>query len=126
MDNSKKEELDWSVICHDKYCYGAYVSDVYDGDTITCDIDIGFGIALKNQKIRLFGINTPEVRGDERPEGIVSRDRLRDLVLNKTITLYTIKDSKGKFGRWLGVLKILNTNINQLLVDEGLAEIKVY
>lgn len=134
MEKSKSEEekseelqtIDWDSIIDEKYCYAAYVTDVYDADTVTCDIDVGFDIALKDQKIRLYGIDAPEMRGKERQDGIVSRDRLREIVLNKTIKLYTIKDTKGKFGRWLGVLKIFTTNINQLLVDEGLAHIKIY
>ena len=40
------------------YVYKAYVEQVYDGDTITCTIDCGFGINCKKQKVRLYGINT--------------------------------------------------------------------
>ncbi len=45
------------------------VVNVYDGDTITVDIDLGFNMVMCNQKLRLYGINTPEVRGEEREEG---------------------------------------------------------
>ena len=38
-----------------KYHYSAKVKEVYDGDTITCDIDLGFGITLNDQKFRFFG-----------------------------------------------------------------------
>ena len=62
------------------YEYRAYVSRVYDGDTITVDIDLGFGIVFKSQKIRLVRINAPEIRGDERQTGLVSRDALRDKI----------------------------------------------
>ena len=48
------------------YEYKATVTKVYDGDTITVDFDLGFGILIRKQKIRLLGINTPEVRGPER------------------------------------------------------------
>lgn len=41
------------------YEYRAFVRKVYDGDTITVDIDLGFEVLLKNQKLRLYGINTP-------------------------------------------------------------------
>ena len=47
------------------YEYRATVISVYDGDTITVDIDLGFGIVLRKQKLRLYGLNTPEVRGAE-------------------------------------------------------------
>ena len=53
------------------YEYCAKVVSVYDGDTITVDIDLGFGIVLKKQKLRLLGINTPEVRGAEKILGIL-------------------------------------------------------
>ena len=69
---------------HD-FIYAAHVDKVYDGDTITCSIDLGFGIKMNKQKIRLFGINTPEVRGSEREQGLVSRDRLRERILDKDI-----------------------------------------
>ena len=54
---------------HVPYIYKAEVVSVYDGDTITVDIDLGFNVVLRKQKIRLGGINTPEIRGEEREEG---------------------------------------------------------
>ena len=51
------------------YYYAAYVSDVYDGDTFTVDIDLGLGLWRRDQKIRLWKVNTPEVSGEEREEG---------------------------------------------------------
>ena len=101
-----------------KYCYNAYVTDVYDGDTITCNIDVGFGINLFKQKIRLFGIDTPELRGVERPLGLLIRNKLRSLILNKDIILYTIKDKKGKYGRLLGIICLDNLIINQMLLED--------
>ena len=41
------------------YEYRCLVRRVVDGDTIDVDIDCGFGIWLKNQRIRLVGIDTP-------------------------------------------------------------------
>ena len=104
------------------YCYKILVTDVYDGDTITCDIDLGFNVKLSEQKIRLYGINCPEMRGKSRLEGIKSRDYLRELILNKQIKLYTLKDKKGKYGRWLGILVQGENILNQKLLDEGLAK----
>jgi len=106
-----------------RYHYSAIVTDVYDGDTITVDVDLGFGVWLKDQKVRLYGIDTPEVRGPERIRGLVVRDWLRDLILDKVILLQTIKrESKGKYGRWLGVVMLNNRNVNRRLVAEGLAD----
>ena len=104
------------------YEYRAYVRKVYDGDTITVDIDLGFGIVFKNQKIRLLGINTPEIRGDQRQQGLKSRDALREKISNKWIVIKTKKDKKGKYGRWLGEVWVEGNCINQWLVSEGLAE----
>ena len=105
-----------------QFIYNAFVDSVYDGDTITCTIDCGFGIQFKKQKIRLYGINTPEVRGPEKEQGIISRDRLRERILQKKIQLQTIKDKKGKYGRYLGIILLDGENLNDWLVNEGLAK----
>ena len=104
------------------YEYRAYVRKVYDADTVTVDIDLGFDVVLKGQKIRLLKINAPEVRGKERPEGLKSRDALREKIGNKWIKIKTQKDKKGKYGRWLGELCIEDECVNDWLITEGYAE----
>lgn len=109
------------------YEYKARVIKVYDGDTVTVDIDLGFGVWLKKQSIRLSGIDTPELRGDERPDGLIAKKTLSNWILNTDVLLVTSKDSKGKYGRWLCEIFPLNrTNetlsFNQRLLNEGLAE----
>ena len=103
------------------YEYNAEVTKVYDGDTITVDFDLGFGIILRKQKIRLLGINAPEVRGEQREDGLKTRDELRKRILGKKVVIKTSKDKKGKYGRWLGEVFIKDENINQWLLNEGLA-----
>ena len=105
------------------YEYRAFVRKVYDGDTITVDIDLGFGVVLKSQKIRLLKINAPEIRGKRRAEGLKSRDFLRENIGNKWVIIKTTKDKKGKYGRWLGEVFLGDRNINDLLVEKGLAEV---
>ena len=105
-----------------QYTYNARCTSVYDGDSITLDIDLGFNTWMRNQKIRLYGIDTPELRGDERPEGLVAAARLRNLISDKEVTLESYKDKSGKYGRWLGTIYLDGVNVNQLLLDEGLAE----
>ena len=105
------------------YEYRAFVRKVYDGDTITVDFDLGFDLTLKNQKIRLTKINTPEVRGPQREAGLKSRDALREKIGNKWVTIKTQKDKKGKYGRWLGEVWVDDTCINDWLLSEGLAEL---
>ena len=104
------------------YEYKATVTKVYDGDTITVDFDLGFGILIRKQKIRLLGINTPEVRGSEKPQGIISRDALRQRILGKVVIVKTFKDKKGKYGRWLAEVYVEDENINQWLINEGYAK----
>jgi len=87
------------------------------------DISLGFNITMHKQKARLLGINTPEVRGKEREAGLVSRDRLRELIDGKDIIIVTHKDKGGKYGRLLATIFLDGVNINQQLVDEGLAEV---
>jgi micrococcal nuclease len=101
------------------------VTSVYDGDTITVDVDLGFHIWARSEKIRLVGIDTPEVRGDERPEGLKSRDWLRERIEGKTIILKTQKagTGKGKYGRWLGEIFVPGEaqSLNSQMIDLGLA-----
>ena len=111
------------------YEYKAKVVKVYDGDTITVDMDLGFKIRF-TESLRLLRINTPEVRGEEREQGLISRDRLRELILDKVIIIKTYKDKKGKYGRYLADIYIdideVSTCVNDWLVTEGLAEYKEY
>ena len=98
---------------------------VYDGDTITVSLDLGFGISMRT-KVRLAGINAPEVRGAQRPEGLKSRDYLRSLILDKKVVIETQKDKKGKYGRYIGVVYLEKVNGNELLVEKKLAQKKTY
>jgi len=113
------------------YFYKANITSVYDGDTCTADIDLGLHTIRKDEKIRLARINTPEVRGKEQEQGIISRDFLRSLILGKEIWLQTIKDKTGKYGRFLAEIWLAKDsdtylNVNDLMVSEGLAEYKEY
>jgi len=112
------------------YTYSAKVISVYDGDTIRVDIDLGLKTWVKNESIRLNRINAPEVRGSEKTMGIKSRDFLRKLILKKDIIIETIKDKKGKYGRYLGEIWVEKDgkylNVNDLLVKEGYANYKQY
>jgi micrococcal nuclease len=114
------------------YTYKAKIISVYDGDTVRADIDLGFGIENrglngKGQSLRLYGINAPEMRGEQKKDGVKSRDRLRELILGKTLIIQTIKDKKGKYGRYLVKIQLEDgTIVNDLLVSEGLAVYKDY
>ena len=106
------------------YHYRAKVVSVYDGDTIRVDIDLGFGTWLHNQPLRLYGINAPEIRGPQRPEGLKTRDWLRERLPEGTpIILESYKDRTGKYGRWLATIWSEGENLNELMVELGLAEV---
>ena len=105
------------------FYYKAVVDGVYDGDTITCTIDCGFNLSMKKQKIRLSGIDTPEIRGDEREAALFVRDKLREKILNKEVILKTEKDKKGKYGRYLATVYINGENVNEWLINEGHARV---
>ena len=110
------------------YTYKAKVVSVYDGDTITCLLDLGFNIHVK-EKFRLYGIDTPEIRTkdlNEKKEGYRAKNRLLELIENKEIYIKVLK--KGKFGRWVSKIYLTekdcltDNTINQQLINEGLAK----
>jgi micrococcal nuclease len=103
------------------YFYNGVVKEVYDGDSMTVDIDLGLGIWARGVKLRLSRINTPELRGDSYDEGVVARDFVRGLTLNKSVLIKTIKDQKEKYGRYLAEIYIDGKNLNDMLLEHGMA-----
>ena len=100
--------------------YKCKIVKVIDGDTTDVDIDLGFGAWLKKQRIRFFGIDTPESRTrdlEEKKYGLAAKKYVTDhMPLGSTQILVTVKDGKGKYGRILGQFKmedgsILNDNM---------------
>lgn len=87
-----------------QYIYPATVTSVYDGDTVRVTIDVGFHYNRVDTPIRLWGIDTPELRGGERPDGIKVRDWVSEQVLGKKVVLESIEDNLGKYGRVLGII----------------------
>jgi micrococcal nuclease len=114
------------------YHYKAKVLEIYDADTIRVELNLGFGLVWggsdnRGVEIRLYGLNAPEMKGSDKNKGTISRDKLREQLLNQEITLKTIKDKSEKFGRYLGIIiKEDGTNINEWLINEGLAIKKDY
>lgn len=113
------------------YSYKAIVTEVYDGDTCTVNIDLGLHCWIKSEKIRLNRINAPELKGKDRNNGLKSRDFLRSLILNKKIIIQTLKDKREKYGRYLGEVWIKNDkgeneNVNDILVKNNFAKYQKY
>ncbi|MBM3143894.1 MAG: nuclease [Chloroflexi bacterium] len=113
------------------YHYRVLVTSVYDGDTCTVDIDLGLGTWIRGEKLRLYRIDAPEIRGPEHSDAIKARDFLRGLIQGKDVHVVTIKDRKGKYGRYLAEIWAQDqdgawVNVNDLLVEKGYAEYKEY
>lgn len=117
------------------YTYRAEVVSVYDGDTVRVNIDQGFGLVNKGEDgngvtLRLFGINAPELKGPESNEGILSRNYLRGLILNKKVIIKTYKDKREKYGRYLASIYLTTPEgqieINTQMVSAGHAKFKKY
>ena len=108
------------------YEYRCTVVKIIDGDTVDVDIDLGFGIWMHKERIRLLGIDTPESRTRDKEEkkyGLAAKKYLTEMLNDEGgIVLKTKKDAEGKFGRILGELWRTTDNadksINQYLVDE--------
>ena len=118
-----------------KYIYSIKVLKVVDGDTIDAEIDLGYYIKVK-KRIRLHGINTPEIRLNnkiknteerkaEKSRGLIAKARLREICDNNEILVESV--GIGKYGRVLGILYAARDeqqlNVNHILLEEGHAKI---
>jgi len=110
------------------YEYRAIVKKVVDGDTADVDIDLGFDVVLVNQRIRCYGIDTPESRTSNKEEkvyGLAAKNFVKNfLKVGKPCILRTRKDATGKFGRILGEFVIYDSKtdsqmtLNDLMIRE--------
>ena len=107
--------------------YDVTVIKVVDGDTVDVDIDLGFGVCLKDERVRIMGIDTPESRTSDAVEklfGTAAKNRLYSL-LEKDAKLITTEDKngedmKGKFGRILGDFRAADGRlVTEIMIAEG-------
>ena len=108
------------------YEYKAKLVKVVDGDTVDVDIDLGFGVWLKNERVRIMGIDTPESRTRDKVEkifGLAAKDRVEELIkkdmILKTFAAKDGEDMKGKFGRILGDFIVGEKMLTEILIEEG-------
>ena len=110
------------------YEYKANLVKVVDGDTVDVDIDLGFGVWLKDERVRIMGIDTPESRTSDKVEklfGLAAKNRVIELlgenVVLKTFAAKDGEDMKGKFGRILGDFYIGQDKklLTEIMIDEG-------
>ena len=112
------------------YEYRCKIVRVVDGDTVDVDIDLGFGVWLKGERVRVMGIDTPESRTRDKVEdlfGEAAKSRLKEIMKGggKLITTEDRKgeDMKGKFGRILGDFKVDYNGemkkVTEIMTEEG-------
>jgi len=107
--------------------YDVTVIKVVDGDTVDVDIDLGFGVTLKDERVRIMGNDTQEARTRDKVEdlfGEAAKARLKELMKDggKLITTEDRKgeDMKGKFGRILGDFRVQDgRKVTEILIEEG-------
>jgi len=107
--------------------YNFKLVKIVDGDTIDVDIDLGFGVWLRKQRIRMMGIDTPESRTrdlEEKKFGLLAKDKLNTLLANSRV-IQTYKDKKGKFGRILADVVVYHSaedrwcGATEIMIAEG-------
>jgi micrococcal nuclease len=113
------------------YEYRVTVVKVIDGDTVDVDIDLGFGVWIKDERVRIMGIDTPESRTRDKEEkvfGLAAKARLKELLSKNAILKTQInkdgEDMKGKFGRILGDFIVEeegkeDTLVTKVMIEEG-------
>jgi len=107
--------------------YKVNIVKVVDGDTVDVDIDLGFGMWLRNERVRVMGIDTPESRTSDKIEkifGLAAKNRLISLLGAEAILHTQVskkgEDMKGKFGRVLGNFTSINgEKCAAVLIREG-------
>jgi len=107
------------------YEYRCIIDRVVDGDTVDVHIDLGFDVWLKNERIRVHGIDTPECRTrdlNEKAAGIAAKVYVAKLLPSGSVSILISNEfNKGKFGRILGDFKIEETTLTKLLIDNHYA-----
>ena len=106
------------------YEYNCTIVRVVDGDTVDVDIDLGFDTWRRGERIRLYGVDTPECRSrsaTEKKAGLLAKGFVMQMLHEGGTYKLTTKE-KGKFGRYLGTIKINGElTINAALISEHLA-----
>lgn len=108
------------------YEYKATVKRIIDGDSLILDIDLGFYMFMNETKIRLFGLDTPEMNAEDpllRLQGVLATRYLFDnLNIGDKVTIKTVLDKREKYGRLLATIFTKEgLNINEGLLKNKLA-----
>jgi len=113
------------------YDYKCKVVKIVDGDTVDVDIDLGFGVWMKKERVRIMGIDTPESRTRDKVEkvfGLAAKARLKELLGPNPVLRTQIskkgEDMKGKFGRILGDFDVYDAKkdawrpVTKIMIEE--------
>ena len=110
-----------------KHGYSCKLVRVVDGDTADAMIDLGFNTWVK-KRIRFMGVNAWESRTrnlEEKAKGLEAKARLIELldkVSSKPGYFRIRSHGLGKYGRLLGEIFIMDTDDNQISINEKLIE----
>lgn len=105
------------------YWYKAALVKVVDGDTLDLDVDLGFRVHV-HERIRLLGINAPEVTGASKPAGLQAAQWLDGQIGGPGGQVLLQVSGQDKYGRWLGTIYRDDgtgqlVNLNQALLQAG-------
>ena len=116
------------------YEYRAKILRVVDGDTVDVDIDLGFGVWMHKERVRMMGIDTPESRTRDKVEkkfGLASKEYVKaylpigSMQILKTEIDKSGEDKKGKFGRILGDFLVYDSKedaqkkLTEIMISQG-------
>jgi len=105
------------------YEYNAKILKVYDGDGVFhANVDMGMNL-FQRKEIRLYGYDAPEMRGNHYDAGVIVRDYVRSLILDKDVVIITKKDKSGKYGRLLADIIINGVDLGKHLFEKKYVKI---
>ena len=84
------------------YIRKAKLIRVIDGDTFEVEIDLGFSILIR-RKVRLFGVDCPEMKGPHKDKGLEAKDLSSKFFIENhgEFLLLSHSDKIDNFGRIL-------------------------
>jgi micrococcal nuclease len=114
------------------YTYKVEVIKVVDGDTIDVDIDLGFKAWVRGVRLRFDRINAYETRltkgttPEMKEKGLEAKELVKKICDDNPTQVTITTTKKGKYGRWIAEVNVGDINLNDLLVDKGLAVLVNY
>jgi endonuclease YncB( thermonuclease family) len=106
------------------HTYAATIANIVDGDTLDADIDLGFRITVR-QRVRLHGIDAPELHGATAAAGKAAREYLAELLRTQMAWQFQTIKPRDKYGRWLATIDATDpttgqpTTINRQMIEAG-------